>query len=215
MAVLSASDLSAGDTVLATQYNNLRNDVRRAGGGPLVDNVGGSAYHLPGWRGVVHSGTLTLAQHELYYIPIYCANALTVIRIGINVTTAQAATSARLGIYNATLDAEDHLTPDTLVLDAGTVSLASTGVKEITISQALTEGEFYFLAISADSSTAVVTATGSTPAPPVSLQGTNINGAPAGFAPTVTVADGAAALPSPATAPDAIVGGAPKVMIRE
>ena len=64
-------------------------------------------------------------------------------RIGINVATAVAG-NIRLGLYNM---ANGY--PTTLLLDAGTVSTATTGVKEIVISQNLNAG-LYALAMVAD-----------------------------------------------------------------
>jgi hypothetical protein len=71
-------------------------------------------------------------------------------KIGILVTTLQAGKVARLGIYNWSGGKST-----TLVLDAGTVSLGTSGISEITISQTLSAG-VYSLAIIADSSTAEV-----------------------------------------------------------
>jgi hypothetical protein len=63
-------------------------------------------------------------------------------RIGICVTTLSAG-AARLGIY-----ADDgNLYPGNLLLDAGTVDTGGTGVKEITISQALSANTLYWLAL--------------------------------------------------------------------
>jgi hypothetical protein len=87
---------------------------------------------------------LTLTLNRLYAAPFRLNATTTFDRIGIDVVTAAAATGvARLAIYQS--DATGGL-PGTLVLDAGTVDIASTGGKAITISQQLTAG-FYWLAI--------------------------------------------------------------------
>lgn len=63
-------------------------------------------------------------------------------RIAVEVTTVGTSGAViRLGIYDAAADG----TPGNLVLDAGTVSGTSTGVKEVTISPSLDRG-WYFLA---------------------------------------------------------------------
>jgi hypothetical protein len=96
-------------------------------------------------------GTKSLASGRLYYIPMLTTTAITLDRLAIEVTSAGAAsTVARLGIYNATTSWQ----ADTLVLDAGTVAVDSTGVKTVTINQALAAGR-YFLALLGDGSPTV------------------------------------------------------------
>ena len=73
-------------------------------------------------------------------------------RIGISVQTAEADKSMRLGIY-ADDDVDGY--PDRLVLDAGVVSLATTGVKAVTIDQHLPAG-MYFLAMLTDAAGALL-----------------------------------------------------------
>lgn len=68
-------------------------------------------------------------------------------RIGCEVTSAAGAGSlGRLGIYNSSSTSNY---PDTRLLDAGTVAVSSTGKKEITINQAITQG-IYWLTYFAD-----------------------------------------------------------------
>lgn len=76
---------------------------------------------------------------RLYFIPVIVPDAITVDRIAVECTTAVAAQVARLGIYNA----DANGLPSTLLLDAGTVSVGTTGIKTITISQALTSQPYY------------------------------------------------------------------------
>lgn len=92
-----------------------------------------------------------LSANLMYLVPFAVSQRTTFTRIGIKCTTAQAATNARLGIYRA-IDG----VPSNLVLDAGTVSLAATGDKEITISQQLEAGD-YFLAVLSNATTAQIT----------------------------------------------------------
>jgi hypothetical protein len=101
--------------------------------------LSGMYYDISAWRsptssegsaGVVALGTLAA-------VPVIVPEALTVDRIAINVSSAAAAgNTARLGIYAN--GADDR--PGALILDAGTVAIDATGVKEITISQALSAG---------------------------------------------------------------------------
>jgi len=88
-------------------------------------------------------GTRALTADRIYHVLIPVPEAITITRIGVDVTTAAASTIIRLGIYTVGTDG----LPDALVLDAGTVDSSSTGFKEITVSQAL-QGQYYFCAVS-------------------------------------------------------------------
>lgn len=96
------------------------------------------------------AGTLVMTQNRMFYVPLWLDRALTLNRIGVGVTTAAAGSTLRLGAYTAVNDA-----PDTLVADYGTVSAATTGDKEITISQALPAG-LTWLAIVAQGGTPTI-----------------------------------------------------------
>lgn len=84
--------------------------------------------------------TLAMAVNTLYAAPFYVPRTTTFTSINIEVTVLALASSMRLGIYTDTSGA-----PDALVLDAGTVSLTTTGGKTIAISQSLAAG-WYWLA---------------------------------------------------------------------
>ncbi len=99
----------------------------------------GAYYTGRPWR---VSGNTALAANTLYGSPFLAARDITVDRILLNVTTAAAGKSIRMGIYKAD---GTNLYPGSLLLDAGTVATDTTGVKLITINQALTKG-LYFLA---------------------------------------------------------------------
>lgn len=112
--------------------------------GPTISRAGLS---LGGWHpSRFHGGqatapnstqTLALAANTLYAIPFAVGDTATFVRIGIDVTAADAGKAARLGIYTWA----DGV-PTGRVLDAGTVSVATTGIKEIAISQALNAGMY-------------------------------------------------------------------------
>lgn len=80
--------------------------------------------------------------NTLYARPLILPVSGTFDRISTYVKTASSGHSIRLGIYEMSSGG----IPSTLVLDAGTVSVATTGLKEITISQTLTANKGYFLA---------------------------------------------------------------------
>lgn len=88
--------------------------------------------------------TATSTQSLLQVIPFWLPHAATFDRISCEVTTTAGSSTVRLGIYNST--ATDM--PGTVLLDAGTVdSAGSTGVKEITISQAMSAGLYWLGAV--------------------------------------------------------------------
>lgn len=110
--------------------------------GPAISRAGLS---LGGWHASrFHGGQMTvpssaqslaIAANTLYVLPFAVGDTATFVRIGIDVVTADAGKSVRLGIYGW-----NNGLPGARVLDAGVVSVASTGVKEIVISQALPAG---------------------------------------------------------------------------
>ena len=65
--------------------------------------------------------------------------SITITRLFVEITTSAASTNYRIGIWND----NGYGQPGTLVLDAGTVSATSTGVKEVTVSQALSAGQYW------------------------------------------------------------------------
>lgn len=86
--------------------------------------------------------TLAMTQNTLIgtYFPVSATTTFD--RIGIEVTSAIASSTVRLGIFRCVGGI-----PSTLVLDAGTIDSSTTGAKEITISQSLTPGLYVLLAV--------------------------------------------------------------------
>ena len=80
---------------------------------------------------------VAVSANLIYYMPMHIATKTTFTKIGVEVTTAVAG-NMRLGIYNAA-----NGVPTSLVVDAGVVASGTTGVKELTISQSLEEGNYY------------------------------------------------------------------------
>lgn len=93
---------------------------------------------VPGAQGAAVGGAQVQTAGRLMYAPWLVKTDITLDRLAIEVTTAVAASNARLGIYNA----DTSWQPTTLVLDAGTVSCATTGIKTLTINQALPAGRY-------------------------------------------------------------------------
>ena len=86
-----------------------------------------------------------LVANRLFYTPFFVPRTTTFTRIGVNVSVLAASSTIRLGIYNN----GNGVPSGAPLLDAGTVSGATTGEKEITISQTLTPG-WYWLAVVSD-----------------------------------------------------------------
>lgn len=77
-----------------------------------------------------------VSANRLYFYPFPINSIGAFTRIGVRVTTLHAS-NARLGIYNMV-----NGLPTTLVQDCGTVSVGTTGNKEITITQTLNPGSY-------------------------------------------------------------------------
>jgi hypothetical protein len=119
--------------------------------GRFLSRAGVTRYTTPGWFIASETSGGNPVADTMLFLPILVQEVRTFDRIALWVTTLAAGEVARLGVYEADLDA-DGLSPGALILDAGTVSLASTGAKEITIDLALGPG-YYFLAFVDESTT--------------------------------------------------------------
>lgn len=108
----------------------------------------------PGW-GWQSTANVAPGVNVVAYMPIYIPQTITYTRIGVFVSTLQAAETMRLAIYDAVVQSNNSIRPGALRLDAGTISTASTGQKEITISHELPPG-YYFLSLVAAHATPAV-----------------------------------------------------------
>jgi len=98
------------------------------------------------------AGTLTIAANTIYATPFAIRQQQVWNKIAIYVSTAQAGASAYLGVYRM-----ENGKPTTLVGTPGIVSLATTGLKELTVSEMLQQG-MYALFVLPDVSGAIITA---------------------------------------------------------
>jgi hypothetical protein len=143
---LSSTTVVADDTVpvydtsATSNANCLASDIAGLGVGSI--GYRNNYYYFP-YLMAGSSSPMTLNTNDIYYVPFFVRKKTTFTRIGTQVTTL-GGTIARFGIYNAA-----NGVPTSLLLDCGTVSTASIGEKEATISQSLNVG-FYFLAIVSD-----------------------------------------------------------------
>lgn len=196
----------AGQALLTVQVNAAEDAlefVAAAAGIPTkadLFDLGLAHWTVPGWAPGTTGDSASEAD-QVYYIPIYLERSTPYTRLGCHVAGAGAGgTVARLGIYAAVFDGDGQLIPDTLTLDAGTVSVATTGEKTIVIAETLAAG-WHFLAFSTDGTpTLRAFSEGAALGAPITGYRTAIaQGGNQLF--KVAVADGAAALVDPAPAP--------------
>jgi hypothetical protein len=109
-------------------------------------HASGRYYGCPLIGETYSSRTLTLVANTMYAMPFLAGATVgrAYDRISVHVTTAAAGKSCQLGIY-----ADSAGVPGALILDAGNVSAATTGGKEINIAQTLARG-WYWLACLSD-----------------------------------------------------------------
>jgi len=175
---LSTSDITTNDVSTAKHgfAPKLPNDATKfldgtgaystpAGGG----GGGGASWH-PGIRGtgwfypVTFNGTsttsVTYAQDRIFCSPIFLT-ACTLTQIAVNCSSSSASSTARLGLYSNAGGA-----PDALVLDCGTVSTATTGLKTITsLAMVVTTGWYWVVATLSTGGTGLTTIGSSTITP--------------------------------------------------
>lgn len=93
------------------------------------------------WNG---QGTFLYSTNRAYWELMYVRKTKVFTGIGVFVTSAAGAGSVmRLGLYNSKAHSDGYLIPDTLIVDAGTVAVDSSGFKSITINESLVAG-YYF-----------------------------------------------------------------------
>lgn len=192
----SGATPEAGELLVTTDERKVYLGDGSTAGGHLVGPDGNFALgHRSGTR--YGAGTMftvpagaAMSSNLLVFVPFPVGKRTTFAEIGLQVSAAGSA-NARLGIY-ANGDGE----PADLILDAGTVSVASTGVKTIAISQELDPGWVWLAAVFQSGATASAVASITTVSHPSLGFGT---------APTVQQGMfqvfGYAALPASATSP--------------
>ena len=149
---LAAGDLADADffmvvddsdtTMAATGTNKLHlaSSVKRYIGGIFYHSGTGRYWGSPNFAALT---TFAFPTGEMYFTPVWVPIAMTADRLAINVTSGIASGTTRLGIYSS----DANGVPNALVVDAGTVATTSSGVKEATISQALTPGLYWLAAV--------------------------------------------------------------------
>lgn len=135
----TARTVVVGDQIAATITAKSLTDVEA-----VVSRNYKSGFYYQTNQPTISDSTMTPTLNMVYYHPFPVGGDLTIDRITCGVQTAGAAGSVvRLGIYN-----DDDGIPGTLLLDAGTVSGETpAGYREITVSQALSKGTLYWIAV--------------------------------------------------------------------
>jgi hypothetical protein len=147
MVVGTAAD-AAAKLAAGTDGQLLVPDAAAAAGLRWIDGPLGSLliesptyYYLPQFlTGGGTAQSAALAQ-TLTVWPMWVPRRTTVAAIQCNVTTLEAAAFIRLGVYAVTL-ADSGFTLGSLLADYGTISAATTGLKEVTGSQVVGPGWF-------------------------------------------------------------------------
>ncbi len=120
------------------------------------DGVGGetlaSGRYITGTTAAAGTGSVSELANRLLAGQCFIRHPIRIDRIGVNVTTAIASGSVRLGIYESLASG----LPGSLILDAGTIDAATTGFKEITIDQALDGPRMYWTALVHNDNTIII-----------------------------------------------------------
>lgn len=118
---------------------------------PTSAPMPGSAYYINNLSTTWGNGIVAMAggltDDYMYLVPIFISEDMTFDNIAIEVTTAAAAATVRLGLY----DSVDSV-PTNLIADFGTVDASTTGVKEKAISQAVSKGLIWAAYVCSNSS---------------------------------------------------------------
>lgn len=123
----------------------------------------GNYYTAPDVRSAATPVIMT--QNLVYYTPFYVTETATFDRIGVTVTTNQASTTIRLGIY---ADNGHGAPTGAPILDAGTVDSATAAASvEATISQQLTPGLYWIASVSQGGTTQPTVSQTTIPTPQV------------------------------------------------
>ena len=139
-------------------------DAGGGGGGNFlqVGILNSANYAYPGHNFISSFSTIGVTDQRLYLIPTAFSESFTIAKLYFEVTTANAGSQARVGIYEF-VDTGTF----TLVGDYGTVSTATTGIKSVTANEAVTPNNRYYFAITIDENAGAVSCRSATTLAPV------------------------------------------------
>jgi len=132
-------------------FNPNANYITRTAG--IIETSNGDQQVIPRDRAAVVTGryypqagitalfaNTVITRNVMWAVPFVCPTKTTWTKMGATVGTAVASSVLRFGIYK-----DVNGVPSTLILDAGTVSSATIGEKEVTISQSLDAGIYWLV----------------------------------------------------------------------
>jgi len=121
----------SGFALVTTDYHHKVPDLSM----PSLLTVSGANW-LPSQAPGIYQGSSskTLVADRFYYCPFFNAQTFSVTGIGCYVGTAVAFSNIRMYIYSIKYDATNGIQPDYLIQDAGAISSATTGDKQLTFS---------------------------------------------------------------------------------
>lgn len=112
------------------------------GGAVMAQQFRAGRYYGASRRSAGTFDTFAMVPGTLYALPFIVGETTPFDRIACVVQTAEAGMVVRLGIYKSS-----RLVPSTLVVDAGSMSVGTTGVKEFTINTTLSPGLYWIVAL--------------------------------------------------------------------
>jgi hypothetical protein len=95
--------------------------------------------------GLSHSTQAPIRDTQVYFSLFHAPYDMLVDKVSINVTTSQASSTTKIGVYSNRVN-KNSLYPDRLLWDSGSLSSASTGVKTSTVPLTLTANTLYWIA---------------------------------------------------------------------
>lgn len=140
---------TSGNLVVAGTVTDNQGVLTRAASAKLKA-VSGRYYLPPGVAISVNGMSAATTTGKIWFMPLLVGADATYTAICTHLQSAVASKVVRLGIYS-----DSNGVPGSRVIDAGTVSTATIGTKEITINQALTAGWYWLAFISDATATAV------------------------------------------------------------
>lgn len=152
------------------------------------------------------SDTTLTTGNTLFAIPFIVVKTTTFDRIAVHVSTLEASTNVRLGIYND----DGTINPGSRIVDAGTIDAGSTGVKTIVINQTLTPGLYWLASVSNTTTGAIRSASSTAMITVLGLLSTAFTSKNTGY--SVIFAFGA--LPDPFPAASQITTSVPIIAVR-
>jgi hypothetical protein len=109
-------------------------------------------------RGQARVISTALTSGRITFMPFVPPTTVTATGLAVRVSSGQTAgTNVRLGIYSNNYSSSSGHRPQDLLLDAGTVSTATLGLKVVSVSQELIANTIYWMACVGDNNNVILT----------------------------------------------------------